>query len=86
MDILHKLQSCALHSFTHTHTHRLYSDDAAKTNKGVRPASFCIELRDKSGYYGFVLPAEQVRQQYHTGTLRFLAWLLNLIKYHNIDA
>lgn len=38
----------------------LYSDDAAKTNKGVRPASFCIELRDKSGFYGFVLPAEQI--------------------------
>lgn len=38
----------------------LYSDDAAKTNKGIRPVSFCIELRDKSGFYGFVLPADQI--------------------------
>ena len=70
-------------SLTHTHTHhsRLYSDDAAKTNKGIRPVSFCIELRDRSGFYGFVLPAEQVRQPacWHTHTHQspILVW------YHN---
>ena len=39
--------------------YRFFSDDAARTNKGVRTAAFTIELRDK-GRYGFLLPREQV--------------------------
>ncbi len=44
---------------------RVYSNDAASTNKGYRAASICIELRD-TGQYGFLLPADQVRA---TGTI-----------------
>lgn len=32
------------------------------TNKGIRSASICIELRDTGEPYGFLLPADQVRE------------------------
>jgi len=38
-----------------------YSDDAAASNGGYRPASYCIELRGtEADSYGFMLPANQV--------------------------
>ena len=40
---------------------RFYSDDAASSNGGYRPASYCIELRGtEQDSYGFALPANQV--------------------------
>ena len=42
---------------------RLYSEDAASTNGGYRSASFCIELRDTSSGFQFMLPAYEVRKK-----------------------
>lgn len=39
--------------------YRFYSKDATTNNKGKRPASFTIELRD-TGNSGFLLPASEV--------------------------
>ena len=61
------------------HSGRLYSNDAARTNKGYRPASICIELRDKTGHYGFVLPANQVRASIQLLLLALLPGFLFLL-------
>jgi len=57
---LHIVGVAFLYCVVHLHN-RFYSDDAAASNGGYRPASYCIELRGtEADSYGFMLPANQV--------------------------
>ena len=45
----------------------MYSDDAARINKGYRTTPFLIELRNRDmDYDGFLLPADQVTVYHNT--------------------
>ncbi|XP_062502923.1 carboxypeptidase B-like [Corticium candelabrum] len=52
-------KSIGLYPATGTASDWFYGTDATSTNNGYRAAGFTIELRD-TGYYGFLLPANQI--------------------------